>query len=479
MQKIRALLVHAFCIFFPALVLFGVYGIILLHSILTEPAETPAHSQAADASHSTPAEADPFTQTALFTDDELRSGISLYETSLPGISQRFGANVRVESMVPSASSLTSAGQTRHSRNGSITTVEDSGTANEMERNPMSATPSLAQGIASDDPQNSALTPPPAWNPAEADIWRVETAYASRMNPTDDQFRKLVFYRWVDSVWQKQNASVFFESRMPAQPMVFYVHGNRTETNTATMQGLKVLQNFPTEVPARLILWSWDSERVSCRPRIEYSTKAHYADFQGFYLAEFIKKFEPETHIVLTGHSFGARTILNALHLLAGGTFGARTLESTFPEEPLLTEVSWKSGQDPAPNSASPKKPNGSQTSAAQVPSERSDLPTLDVLLVAPAVSCGALTPGAIFGRALETVSHLNLTQNSSDPALKFYPLMNGARNRLPEAMGFVGPSLNRVEDSQKAKVRIIRLDCQTHQFLEYLSMRSVQNGLVF
>jgi hypothetical protein len=75
------------------------------------------------------------------------------------------------------------------------------------------------------------------------------------------------------------------------------------------------------------------------------------------------------------------------------------------------------------------------------------------------------------------VSGMYITQNGSDPALKFYPLMNGPRFRLPEAMGYAGPVLTRIKKEDEEKVHVIRLDYQSHQFLEYISMRCVQNGL--
>lgn len=448
MQKNRFWMIHVFYLFFPVLALIGGYGFWIFatacsDTILSETASVSVFDFATD----------PFQQTARFSEADLQDEIATYEYALPTVSPRFGSSASVLSSVLSADS---DGQNHGKWNGNPTgkvSVLNSGTG----------TGSISE-----------LPIPPTWNLSSADVWRIETAYASRQNPSGTQMKKLAYYRWTAGVWEKEDSETFYETITPAQPILFYVHGNRTELNTATMQGLQVLKNYPSELPPRLVLWSWNADRVSHRPRIEYATKARYADLQGFYLAKTLKTLTPENHVLLSGHSFGARTVLCALHLLAGGMYGNRTLENTFPQEKFLTEVSWK-------KSASVSAPTP-QNSVNGVNNEKSDvytLPSIDVFLVAPAVGCTVLNRDSLYGRALEPISHLTLTQNGSDPALKFYPIMYGARNRLPEALGYVGPTLKQVDSELQTKIRVIRVDSPTHQFLEYLQMRSVQNALLF
>lgn len=279
-------------------------------------------------------------------------------------------------------------------------------------------------------------------------------------------RKLIFYRWVDSRWSKASAEEFFDLPSDDRPLIFYVHGNRTELNTAAMHGIVTLKNyarhFPDSLPPRLVVWNWDAEKISARPRVDFPAKASYADFQGFYLAEIIENIPAEKQLILVGHSFGARTILSSLHLLSGGALGKRTLKALFPEESAVTEVSWK-------KNVSKNADDGAVRT----------LPRINVLLVASAISCNVLAEGGMFAEALNPIACLRVTKNPSDHALKYYPIMNGARNRLPEAMGAVGPVLGNVDSELRAKVQVIPLDNPTHQYLEYISMRSVQNALKF
>ncbi|MDO4629189.1 MAG: hypothetical protein Q4C70_08405 [Planctomycetia bacterium] len=469
MQRCHFWVNHVIAIFFPVIAILGGYGLWIFVSAYTDTGATRPDSESVQTPFSPE---DPFYQLARFSEADLQDEIATYEFSLPTVSPRFGASVSVK--VAMSGNAGNSGRAGNSGN-----VEGVGTGKD--------TVSILDSAAVADGTNSALTPPPTMNVTSSDIWRIETAYASRQNPSPSQVRKLAFYRWVNETWMKQDAEAFFGSVIPAQPIIFYVHGNRTELNTATMQGLKVLKNYPAEIAPRLVLWSWDADRVSRRPKIEFPTKARYADYQGFYLAEILGTLTPENHVLLAGHSFGARTILSALHLLAGGAYGTRTLDSAFPQESFLTEVSWKS----QPNMKNNVK-HGIKTgtgvkmeavsgisSGAETEAVTYTLPSIDVFLVAAAVDCNVMNSGALYDRALEPVSHLTLTRNASDPALKFYPVMYGSRNRAPDALGYVGPVMNHVEPELKSKVRVIRVDSRTHQFLEYMDMRSVQNGLLF
>ncbi len=385
---------------------------------------------------------DPFLQTARFSDKEVSETIALYETGLAGVSAHFGNSVLVQN---SSESLEA---------DAPLIPYDSFS---------SATPIMLGTPTGQIAENSELIlPPKNPNPLEADIWQIETSWASHTYPSGDQLRKVLFYHKNGSKWEKSDMKTFLNTQGSSQPVIFYVHGNRTERNTAMIQGMMVLKNFKTEIPARLVIWSWDAERVSPRPRIEYSTKANYSDFQGFYLANILGQMNENAPVTLVGHSFGTRVILSALHLLGDGRVGNRTLKSAFPTEPQEITFDLK------------KKPE------VQIQQEsQRKLPKLNALLVAAAISCNAMVPGAIYDRALDVVSEMRITQNGADPALKFYPLMNGPRNRLPEAMGYAGPVLNRIKNEDGAKVQVIRLEYQTHQFLEYISMQCVQNGLQF
>lgn len=437
-MKIQTLITRSFCFLVSAGILCGLYVLFLGSKQncdwLSPTLENP-EKEIQDFLNS-----DPFLQTARFSDAEVSETIALYESGLAGVSARLGNSVLVQN---SSESLDSdAPSIPHDSSFS------------------SATPIMLGAPMGQTAENSGLIlPPQKSNPLEADIWQIETSWASHTHPSGDQLRKVIFYRKNGNQWEKSDAKTFLNTQGSSQPVIFYVHGNRTEANTAMIQGMMVLKNYKTEIPARLVIWTWDADRVSARPRIEYATKANYADFQGFYLANLLGQMNENAPVMLVGHSFGTRVVLSALHLLGHGIVGKQTLESAFPEEPR--EVSFDLQKKPEQKTEEgPKK-----------------LPRLNALLVAAAISCNAMVPGSIYDHALDVVSEMYITQNGADPALKFYPLMNGPRFRLPEAMGYAGPVLTRVKKEDEAKVHVIRLEYQSHQFLEYISMRCVQNGL--
>lgn len=436
-MKIQTLITRSFCFLVCAGILCGLYVLFLgskQNCDWFSPSRENPGKEVQDFLNS-----DPFLQTARFSDEEVSETIALYESGLAGVSARFGNSVLVQNSSESFDA------------DAPSIPYDSFSA---------STPIMLGTPMGQTAENSELAlPPQKTNPLEADIWKIETSWASHTHPSGDQLRKVIFYRKNENKWEKSDAKTFLNTQGNAQPVIFYVHGNRTEANTAMIQGMMVLKNYKTEIPARLVIWTWDAERVSARPRIEYSTKANYADFQGFYLAKLLGQMNENAPVTLVGHSFGTRVILSALHLLGNGTVGNKTLESAFPEEPR--EVSFDLKKKPEQKTEEgPKK-----------------LPKLNALLVAAAISCNAMVPGSIYDHALEMVSQMYITQNGADPALKFYPLMNGPRFRLPEAMGYAGPVLSRIKKEDEEKVHVIRLEYQSHQFLEYISMRCVQNGL--
>lgn len=479
-MKLLSFMKHLLGILFPFLVCLSIYGIFIGGTAMTgngenQPLESEKPVQEAE---ELDALASAFNQVRIFSDAEFQEAVSLYETGLPGFSPRIGSRVSIpssssrvsDSYSPSSARSILVADASEKKNSSDSSAKKSesetSSSNSGNVSPKNADAKAGNTDASVKTAPETLSsPPPAWSGTRGDIWRIDTTFASRTSPALSQMRKLKFYRWEDSQWMKAAEEDFFASTFEDQPLIFYVHGNRTELNTAAMQGIATLKNharhFPDSTPARLVIWNWDAEKIAVRPRVDFPAKANFADFQGFYLAEIIENLPAKKQIILVGHSFGARTILSSLHLLAGKTFRNRTLAALFPNESAVSEVSWK-------KETVRKDEENVQT-----------LPKIDVLLVASAISCDVLSKGGMFSGALETVSCLRVTQNPSDHALKYYPVMKGARNRLPEAMGAIGPVLGNVAPELREKVQVIPLDNPTHQYLEYISMRSVQNALKF
>jgi len=439
-MKVRSLITRSIYFIFSTGILFVLY-LLLLGNGPVEDLFSP-NRETSENGASELLNSDLFLQTAQFSDEEVSDSIELYETGLSGISARFGANVRVQGAMESTDSEELS--TQHSLIPAIS--------------PVMLSPQTGKNVESSE----LLLPPQNPNPFEADIWRIETSWASHTHPSCDQMRKLIFYHKNGDRWEKTDVETFLKFQGNTQPVIFYVHGNRTEVNTALVQGMQVLRNFPTAIPARLVIWNWDSERVSPRPHIEYSTKANYADFQGFYLANLLNRMNETAPVLLVGHSFGTRVILSSLHLLGKGSVGNQTLETAFPVEFQEISLDLKKKAEKTKTEEKLKK-----------------LPKLNVLLVAAAISRNVLVPGSMYDCALNVASEVHITRNGLDPALRFYPLMYGHRARLPEALGYAGPILTNVGKENEEKVHVIRLEYQTHQFLEYISMRCVKNALVF
>ena len=59
--------------------------------------------------------------------------------------------------------------------------------------------------------------------------------------------------------------------------------------------------------------------------------------------------------------------------------------------------------------------------------------------MAAALDAHWLAPGQRHGLTMTQVEQMLVTVNSSDPALRFYPLMNGLFHRGADAMGYIGP----------------------------------------
>jgi len=141
-----------------------------------------------------------------------------------------------------------------------------------------------------------------------------------------------------------------------------------------------------------------------------------------------------------GYSFGARTIVGALTLLAGGQFAGQALEkqSTAPRAPIRA------------------------------------------VLIAAAVDETALArcgPGA---RALEQVDRVLVTCNPADRALRWYRHMQ--RWRGAEALGFRGPACAAESDAQRPKLDLVDLGCEVgrnHTWDGYISAPAVRSRLAW
>jgi esterase/lipase superfamily enzyme len=188
------------------------------------------------------------------------------------------------------------------------------------------------------------------------------------------------------------------------PTAIFIHGNRVDADDAIEEAWCLYQRMKQQAcgrPFRFVVWSWPADRIVRRNRPDVQIKACYSDAQGYYLARSLREMPPGAPVTLIGHSFGARAILGALHLMAGGQVAGRALPG-----------------------------------AAAGPAQH-EPPRIRAVLAAAAVDADALLPCHAYGLALSQAERILVTENGRERALKWYPRMYGRRG--PEAMGYVGP----------------------------------------
>jgi len=220
----------------------------------------------------------------------------------------------------------------------------------------------------------------------------------------------------------------------------FVHGNRTTAWDAQVAGNELfglLNQGAGSKECVYLVWSWPSDRICGSNRQDVLLKAYRSEIEGIYLAQWLANLGRDCSIGMVGFSYGCRTILIALHLLAGGKFG--------PSE--LT---------PSP----------------------SDLPQeIRIVLIAAASDQEALSPMGATDQALSTVAAAVITANFRDRALRLYPLMYGLRG--PRALGLLGPAYLSTEDAEKTAV--LPLECWVgtrHTWDAYFSALPLQEHLI-
>ena len=152
-------------------------------------------------------------------------------------------------------------------------------------------------------------------------------------------------------------------------------------------------------PFRLVVWSWPSERIQGGLRHDAQVKAARSDVQAHYLALCLDRMSPDVPVNLVGHSFGARTILGAMELLAGGTVAGRvtTHDANRPRGPIRA------------------------------------------VLIAAAVENGCLLPGHRDGLALGQLERVLITCNVKRSGVEMVPAVIRPRRR--GGAGLHGPGL--------------------------------------
>lgn len=234
---------------------------------------------------------------------------------------------------------------------------------------------------------------------------------------------------------------------PSKQTVIYVHGNRFTHQDALERACFVQRQLArcrqTDQPIRFILWSWPSEQTGVL-LTDVRTKAQRTDTQGLYLAWFLREMQvdanqPAAPLTLIGYSFGGRVVTGALHALAGGNLGGRTLS-----DGTLVGLSAKVG------------------------------------LLAAAIDESWLCPGEYHGLATKNIDRLTLMFNPNDIVLKRYWLLE--KGNFARALGVVSSVRLgcRIDGTQ---VPVKSYNCAQsvgthHDELDYYSRRCNAGGIL-
>lgn len=199
-------------------------------------------------------------------------------------------------------------------------------------------------------------------------------------------------------WVRASVAELFAADDGHLVTTIFVHGNRMAHSDAFARGseaYRAMLRCADERPVRFIIWSWPSAQIR-GPIKDARVKAQRTNLAGCYLAWFLNRLSPETTVSLWGHSFGARVVTGALHILGGGTLGSYRI--AVREEP-------------------------------RVPA--------NVVLITAALDNHWLAPGHFHGRALSQVGSLLLVNNGCDRLLKRYHWLYH-RRACAQALGYTG-----------------------------------------
>lgn len=242
-------------------------------------------------------------------------------------------------------------------------------------------------------------------------------------------------------WVRSDLDSLLAAEVPQVATTVFVHGNRIPACEAFTKGwlaYRTLAGCADERPIRFIIWSWASDTLR-GPVNDARVKASRTNSSGYRLAWLLDRLDGQTPVSLWGHSFGARIVTGAMHLLGGGELcGYRLSERVHRER--------------APMQA--------------------------VLLVA-AIDNHWLLPGHFHGQAISQAREMLWINNSCDALLKRYHVIYGRRCTV-QAAGYAGVVTRGLSDEDRAKIRQLDACCQVgrrHLFAGYLASPSLLSAM--
>ena len=248
-----------------------------------------------------------------------------------------------------------------------------------------------------------------------------------------QVAHLQYWRYDrEHCWTKASLDELSATDDPTGVTTIFVHGNRISHEEAFDRGWSAycaLTRCADGRPVRFVIWSWPSEAVH-GPVNDARVKAWRTDSAAFYLAWFVDRLSADVPVSFWGHSFGARVVTGALHLL-GGAIGDNRLDQRL---------------HPA-------------------------RPPMQVVTAAAAVDNDWLLQGHCHSRALSQMASVLLVNNGCDMLLKRYRRIY-ADHGHEQALGYAGVNTSLLPAADAAKITQIDACCQVgkqHTFDGYLA----------
>jgi hypothetical protein len=269
------------------------------------------------------------------------------------------------------------------------------------------------------------------------IWLVST----RAFPCGDpraHVQAMSYEQYVGARWQASNLAALQASSDPGVATIIHVHGNRYDLHLARQEGFqtyrKLVSCLSCDQPVRFIIFVWPSDRIG-KQLEDVRLKLARTIPNAYYLAWLLDQLGTASPTSLLGHSYGARIITGALHLLGGGTLNGWQL---------------------------------TERAHAQRAQYRA-------VLVAAAVDSHWLMPGHRHGNAMSQISHLTLIYNSCDRVLERYRFVYWRRSGA-QALGYIGFVGRSRLGADAAKITQIDACCYVgkyHSWEHYLPMSSL------
>ncbi len=195
----------------------------------------------------------------------------------------------------------------------------------------------------------------------------------------------VVHRYLpDGRYHCSNRDELLASLRPGVPVCIAVHGFLVRVKDlypASIERYKRTVQAGDDRPLHFISTHWPSDPGTLIfPAIALDRMGRAAEFNGFYIANLMNRIPPENPICLIGHSLGCRVIASALHLLGGGEVQGHRVHNMHPQRRIR------------------------------------------VVFGAAAIDHHWLNPGERFGCAINRMESMLNIRNSTDIALKLYPL---------------------------------------------------------